>query len=34
MLATAILVVAIAILSFTLGIFVAESFGREEDEDE
>lgn len=34
MLSTAILVIAIAILSFTLGIFVAESFGREEDEGE
>lgn len=32
MLSITILVIAIAILSFTLGIFVAESFGREEDE--
>lgn len=34
MLSITILVIAIAILSFTLGIFVAESFGREEDEEE
>lgn len=33
MLATAILVVAIAILSFTLGVFVAEVFYREDEEE-
>ena len=34
MLSITILVIAIAILSFTLGIFVAEAFGREDDEEE